>query len=247
MDTTLSKNTSVVIYRSIIMFKVDNEIKAYWLGFLQTDGTLRHKSMSIEIAERDKHILEAFKTHIGGTITSRTRNIKIINKAGKSYDYKKYVLFRWQLCSVDLVKQINKIGIPCGKKSDILKPLSVPKKLEQHYIRGLIDGDGSICISGNNIPIIGVVVSSEDMKNYFCQWFKSLGIETNPKRNKRDNIYNIAVRIENAQKVCGILYGDCNYSLIRKLEIAQKIIQWKRPLFWKKITWKVKDWSQKED
>lgn len=60
--------------KNFVVFNNDNEFDAYFLGFIQTDGTLTRKRITVEIHVRDQHILETFMQRIGGSIRQRTRN-----------------------------------------------------------------------------------------------------------------------------------------------------------------------------
>lgn len=197
-------------------FKINDEITAYFLGFLQTDGTLDHKRVSIEIGTKDISILYAFEKKFGGKVTTRIRNTNFSNNHSCSC---------WRLGSVAFVKQMNALGIPCGKKSNIISPIEMPKEFERHYIRGLIDGDGSLSITSTGRPCLGFVTDSDKMKKYISKWLLKHGnVLTNVNRNKRDNIYSITVTGNKAQKLIEILYQDCSVYLPRKLEIAQRIM-----------------------
>ena len=111
---------------------IDNEEKAYWLGFLYADGSVGSNESKIELglAEKDLHQIEKFRDFIG-------LSNKISYRANtKSYRFS----FRCGNMKQDL---INKGCVP--NKSLILKfPTykQVPKNLMRHFIRGYFDGDG---------------------------------------------------------------------------------------------------------
>ena len=111
---------------------IDNEEKAYWLGFLYADGSVGSNASKIELglAEKDLHQIKKFRDFIG-------LSNKISYRANtKSYRFS----FRCDNMKQDL---INKGCVP--NKSLILKfPTykQVPKNLMRHFIRGYFDGDG---------------------------------------------------------------------------------------------------------
>lgn len=202
------------------IFNVANEFDAYFVGFIQTDGHLQHKKVSVELNSRDQDILTKIQASLGGSIKFRTRETNFKEKANSAI---------WTLCSVDFVKSLNNFGIPCGKKSHIIRPLQIRRDLERHYIRGLFDGDGTLCFSQTNFPIMGIVTASEAIKNYLVNWLRLHEIFVNCNRNQRDDIYNITITRESAQKIAHILYHDCSVSIDRKRKIANEIIKWERP------------------
>jgi len=203
---------------------------SYFFGFVQTDGNLnkpferRDKGrLRIELGKEDLHILKSFKqlfSSVYSSITNRTRDTNF--KAHyRSYTFNIYDLkFR---------KELYKLGVPHGKKS---KDISFPKDnfLERDYIRGLIDGDGSVGITGKGFPFISFSVKSEEMKGYFSDIIeKVIGERKRLNRNKRDDTYNIMVNREKAQKFIKYLYYPNCLALKRKLKKAKIALKWKRP------------------
>lgn len=115
-----------------IFENIDNEEKAYWLGFLYADGSVGSTDYRVELglAEKDLEHIKKFKNFIGldNKISYRPKS--------KSYRYS----FKDKIFKEILIKQ------GCfPKKSLILKfptEEQVPKKLIRHFLRGYFDGDG---------------------------------------------------------------------------------------------------------
>ena len=209
-------------------FKIDSEMKAYFLGFLQTDGHLSHKCAAISINQIDSHLLEDFQKAFGGRISERVQTTNFKKDAHSAV---------WTLSSVLFVKQMNTLGIPCGKKSQIVCPISVPKNLEKHYLRGLIDGDGSLSLNSAGVPYLGFTTDSTCMKNYFCKFLQKFNMDLDPKRNKRDRIYNFCLARSGAQAIASYLYDEATVYLSRKKIIADKFQDWTVPIRGKKVNW----------
>lgn len=117
--------------------KIDNERKAYWLGFLYADGCvsigIRGQIHIILILHpKDQYIIEEFIRDL-----ESNRVVK--------YSKEGYASLRFGCTKMG--KDLIKLGcVP--KKSNILKFPSkdiVPDYLLNHFIRGYMDGDG--CIS----------------------------------------------------------------------------------------------------
>jgi intein/homing endonuclease len=121
--------------RDIFIPEMDEKV-AYFLGFVATDGHVSQRTVSIEIQDRDRPLMRQFVDwflDLGWTFSSDSRTI------GKD----KYI--RLRINSVKLSQILQESGIPKGNKTEIItySPV-VPDKLANHYIRGIIDGDGSL-------------------------------------------------------------------------------------------------------
>jgi hypothetical protein len=132
-----------------------------------------------------------------------------------------------------------------SKFNTIEKPDNI---LEIDYWRGIIDGDGSIGITKNNIPFISLITCSEKIANQYIEFLeKNIGCKKKTTRNKRDNAYNIMIVNEDSQKLAKFLYYKDCLSIDRKYNSAMKVLDWIRPSNVKKREYSVKKWSSCED
>lgn len=210
-----------------ILFDILKPEYSYLIGFVQADGCLLEFTrgrgrMSIELSVRDTSILEKLKEIIpvNSSIRTRTRDTNF------KKNYESVGLFVYDK---DFRHTLKYYGVPIGNKSKIIHP---PKQKynEVDYWRGIIDGDGSIGFTENGRPFISLVTTSDDLFKEYCSFiYKHIGIKHNPKRNTRDNAYNIALFNEDAKKICSILYYENCLSISRKYELARKIIKLKIP------------------
>lgn len=203
---------------------------SYFFGFVQADGTLgKIKSfhnkgrLQIEVGWKDLHILKSFKNLFPSVYSG-------IKERNRDTNFKKgYKSYTFTICNMDFRGEINKLGIPYGKKSQIISPPKV-NFCERDYIRGLIDGDGSLGITKKRYPFISFLVKSEVLKNYLCDVIEeSVREKKRLSRNKRDNTYNIMLNREKAQKFIRYLYYPGCLALKRKLKKAKEALEWKRP------------------
>jgi len=204
------------------MEKLSLEQTSYLIGFLHSDGhlyeTTRNRGkVSIELNIKDIDILYKIQSLIGGKIKERKRTT--------NFGYNHSCIL--EIHSLEIRNFLKKKGLMVGKKSDIV---SIPKKLSiKHYLRGYVDGDGSIGLTGSNEPFISIVTRSEVLKNQILQYlFKKFQLIKNLNRNQRDNIYNITIKNENALKFSKILYNKSSIYMNRKYNSYIKISQWKR-------------------
>lgn len=118
---------------------IDNEEKAYWLGFISADGYLNKKGNTLGIClnEKDKNHLEKFKKSIEYTGEIKSR------KGKYSIDYKETNKVTLEIYSTELSKDLNRLGLDY-QKSYSLKAMSIPLTLINHFIRGYFDGDGCV-------------------------------------------------------------------------------------------------------
>ncbi|MCD6094657.1 LAGLIDADG family homing endonuclease [bacterium] len=217
---------------------------SYFFGFVQTDGSLTKSSrnrgkLQIELGKEDLHLLKYFKKLFPAVYSPISKRIRDTNFKNN------YESYTFAIYNMRFRDEINKLGIPYGKKSEIISP---PKEnfCERDYIRGLIDGDGSLGLTKKNIPFISIAVKSEELKNYLCEVIEKITEERKKlTRNKRDNIYNIMINRERAQQFIKYLYYPGCLTLERKLKKAKEALKWKRPKTLKKIFQKF--WEPWED
>lgn len=114
-------------------FKRIGPEEAYWLGFIAADGCVtvraRHKTHQfvLSVASKDKEHLEKLRDAIGSTHQIHP------TKRG---------VFQLIVTSYRLCKRLEALGIT-QRKSHTLKPPKLSRALWWHWLRGLIDGDGS--------------------------------------------------------------------------------------------------------
>jgi hypothetical protein len=123
------------------------------------------------------------------------------------------------------------MGLPYGAKSKIVRQPPVNTISIIDYWRGIIDGDGSLGITRNNIPFLSLTTYSDQLAiDYEHFLFSFTGKRKKLKRNRRDNIYNIMISREDAQLIVKTLYYNNCLCINRKKRSAKKIMKWKRLL-----------------
>ena len=228
-------------------FDINNKEHAYIIGLLQADGhfseyTRNRGRVSLELSIKDKDILEKIDKILtcNSSIYQRTRDIKL-----KGYEYDNITLTKLTFFDLSTRESLKKY-LPISSKSNLIeKPDNI---LEIDYWRGIIDGDGSIGITKNNIPFISLITCSEKLANQYIEFLeKNIGCKKITSRNKRDQAYVINVNIEYAQKLAKLLYYENCLSIDRKYNSALQVIDWVRPTNMKKRDFSVKKWNSSED
>lgn len=194
--------------------KVDNERKAYWLGFLYADGCISEKSKNnkriiIQLHPDDKYILEQLLKDINSN-----RPIYVNKKGYVSID----------ISSAKMANDLINLGcIP--RKSLVLKFPNeniVSKQLIKHFIRGYMDGDG--CIStymrlgkGRKSPTFFCEIKFIGTYDMLCGIKKFFNSEKNILINKHSpNSYQISFAGRKYRNVVDSLYENATIYIKRK-------------------------------
>ncbi len=143
---------------------IDHQNKAYWLGWIWSDGNIctdkYSKIISLGLNYKDLKIIENFKQDLQSSH-------KIIE--GK-YIYDKYKLRHVatiKLASKQIFDDLLKYGITPRKTYDNTAPKNIPEQYLSHFIRGLFDGDGCITRYSKIPSNINVSISSTYTT---CNW-----------------------------------------------------------------------------
>lgn len=141
---------------------INNEIKAYWLGYICADGYIYKTKYghAISISSKDVDHLKLF-----------TKDIES-NYEVKEYDakttYGQTHYGKITITSTKLFNSLNRKGC-VERKTKVLLPPKIDKNLERHWIRGYYDGDGSIRISKNSKSGFGLSVLGTQ---FVIEWIK---------------------------------------------------------------------------
>lgn len=132
--------------------EIDTEEKAYWLGFMYADGFISvgstdtcSRKIGLSLAECDKEHIEKLKNALQAENPIYT--YKVSNGYNPNSTYCRLMIF-----SEQLVKSLIDKGCTEHKTDIITYPTTdqVPYKLQRHFIRGYMDGDGSISVTKAN-------------------------------------------------------------------------------------------------
>jgi hypothetical protein len=156
----------------------------YWAGFIAADGNVSKNMIHVELQYSDYRHLEKLCRFVNRDTMlwerSRLRGIKTF----------KYVTM--SIVSNKIVKDVAEKFNIVPNKTFVLQPPNIPDNMINHYIRGYIDGDGSIgWHKHSNKPRIHIVSGSK----YIIKWLKSIiekeNITGNPKIKCLGNKHNL--------------------------------------------------------
>lgn len=193
--------------------EINSNKKAYWLGFLMADGTMREYrnnkyQLSFELKEEDKYIIENFNNDIESNYL-----VSISNNS--NYNTKRARLI---ITNHNFTKHLIAKGIIPQKTGQEIIPSDIPKDFVKDFIRGFFDGDGSIQFTHKNRvrSKFHLVSCSETILN---QIKKTLELEANVKFTEKSlhvksgssHIYELetSTLTEIAKIYDYLYYNDC--------------------------------------
>jgi hypothetical protein len=201
-------------YNRSYFSKIDSIEKAYWLGFIAADGSVRLKrdaSLSIGLKESDRSHLTTFSETLGYD--------------GKLLYKKKTKAWQITLYGKEIVNDLIKVGVT-PRKTYKLKPWQGPSKLMTAYWRGFFDGDGCIssCINKKNYKKWHVsLIGTPAICNAFLKFVDV------PFKHHRRKISKIDVvswsSIRPCQNIVNKLYDGDGPRLQRKKSLAEEMLK----------------------
>jgi hypothetical protein len=221
------KNKRHILKKNDTFFdSIDNEIKAYLLGYLIADGCI-----CVEPKKRDG-IIYAYNYRIAfccsvddETTVSLFRDyicpentIKYVNNTQGAKNRKLQCHLKWS--SRYMVEKLINYHILPNKTQDILFQFDFDiikdKSLIPHFFRGFFDGDGWITTNQN---CIGFVSTSKPFCQQIIQYFEQFDIRFGlyTQQSKNMEYYQISCsRKEYLYKFYQLLYTNANFFLQRK-------------------------------
>lgn len=202
---------------------IDSEEKAYFLGLLFTDGNVsldksgkRSPQIRLQLKMSDIEILEKF------------REILNIN-SNLIYDKRqKKEAATLSIRNKKLANDLSKYGI-VPNKTYLTKHLpDVPPELLKHFLRGLLDGDGSIYQETKSKKY---KIDFCSCHQSICEEFRSLCNQFLNKKNTNTIAnYGTANHIrfndqKSVRQLATALYKDSKVSLARKQKLAELLFE----------------------
>lgn len=203
---------------------IDTEEKAYFLGLIVTDGCVHNTKgkqnlISLTLQEKDEYLLEEFKRQIKSnkTITHDGRGCSELN-----------------ILSNKMVNDLRKYDIIPNKSLRTVFPKNLPVNLYPHFIRGVLDGDGSISYYGRNKQgrnshtkairfCQGNELFLQDIVNHLN---KECGIEEIKVYKEKENLWSISYRKNVSMiKLIHYMYDNAHVYMTRKKDLCDLIIK----------------------
>lgn len=196
-------------------FRVWSPEMAYVLGLWWTDGCMRvktHGAHEIEIASNDREHLVHVAECIGGNY-----HVRPVAKGSNTY--------KITFCSVEMYLDIQRLGGSPRKSRTISFP-DIPTALLPHFVRGVVDGDGTLSWNGDR-PVVHIYSgSTKFLDNLVAAVEWSTGIPAPTRAANRDNWY-VKWSTVRAKCLTAWLYVEnAGLALPRKAQLAHEILAW---------------------
>jgi hypothetical protein len=201
---------------------IDSEVKAYWLGYLAADGTIRVRecgiskdgkkrnrgnSIHLKLSTMDEaHLIKFRDVVCPNSVLKYSTSVVTTRKGNISTSYNVIL----NLYSNHIVSQIIDKGVGPRKTFTVGKP-NIEEKYIRHYLRGLFDGDGTVRIDGTTKMTYSIASASEKMYEFLYDHLKSLDIDM-----RRYGINCVIARKEDTMRFHDYIYKDATVWLERK-------------------------------
>lgn len=209
---------------------INNEHKAYWLGFILADGSVRHHtekgrcySLRVELKYLDKYLLEELIKDLGSN--------KIVKETfgGNGFNNEKYTKPKHNCYvsfnSEQIFKDLNKYGIIQNKTKLITDIPKIPQELMQHFIRGYFDGDGTVYLNSKcrtlRVAFYGTYSFISNLRNYLAQEINLNMCKVTQQQNADVSFVSYCAK-NNIKVLYEYMYKDATIFLTRKKELFDK-------------------------
>ena len=217
---------------------IDSQKKAYWLGWLITDGFIttnlntnrglvKSNSIGLKLQEKDFDVLKDMKSDLNCSKTIKTvkRNKPIIYN-DKTIISKTQCELRFT--SAKMIQDLAKYGIHQNKTYDVTFPKELDSKYYPGFIAGVISGDGCINIKLNHgktyllrCMIAGTYDLIDNIKNILV---KEIGVNPDKKITKnKDSKCLYTLELNQTETIA--LYNWLQKNGISLMERKNKLIE----------------------
>lgn len=196
---------------------IDTEDKAYWLGFLTSDGLITDDAIRINLQIRDVDHLHKFTASLRSKHPVTFRD----NPSSNGVITKQAVII---ISSLRLVRALNGLGLTPHKTFTVRPCEYVPEELLAAYWRGVFDGDGSISRSGPlkafwQLSLVGNKAMVEGFRAFIGCF-----VSTNATVRPTGNVFRIGYTGRPTPRaVAQVLYENATIYLDRKYALVREL------------------------
>jgi len=194
-------------------------VTAYFIGFIAGDGCVESdRRLSIDIHEKDVYILQEFKKNfcLNNPIEVRKGTCSV----------------RVKVHQAGIAKAFNKWHVTEGKSHSLRLPEHLPNYLMRHYLAGLFDADGHVCLrkKTGRLSNYGFTSGSLQLIEGIINYLQVYEINGNYQTISDDNAkhkdyYQLRLSNKDVEKFYKLLYNTSRkVYLKRKKDIFDKII-----------------------
>lgn len=190
---------------------INNEITAYWLGFIAADGSLTNPDVfRIELARKDEEHLVKLLSALDST-----HNIRRVEREFPSSSV--------SINSREIVYDLSKYGIVPNKSLTFDWPDNLEPLLYHHFIRGYTDGDGGFY----DKPSYGVIATVPFASRLQSILIKECDLNETilKKSSTKEMVYLSYEGIHQVNRIFHYLYDDATIWLSRKRDLIEPILK----------------------
>lgn len=191
---------------------IDNEQAAYWLGFIYADGSNSGEGFRVALSTRDEVQLIRLKAFL-------KTEAPIKHTQAKTPQGRMKPVCLLDVYSGHIADRLRDCGIIKGRNQFHKTLAHLPHDTYRHFIRGLVDGDGSLDTSKRNNARVRIL-GQEDILSWVVGVFSSeLGLPSDKLIRQRLGICEVDYGgAKQARAIIRWLYGDATIWLERKLD-----------------------------
>ena len=188
--------------------QIQTETQAYWLGFFTADGHIQGNNLSVTLQGSDACHLETLRA-----------DVQIANNVAFHPSNRGAATLRWS--SPSMVSDLYELGV-YERKSWSATPATIPASLQQHYWRGVIDGDGMIITTDSHryVHLVVGVCGTRAIVDGFLSYCRQL---TNTKARTRSvrakSHFQTSITGTHAHAVARDMYQNATVCLARKRDL----------------------------
>ena len=207
---------------------IDNEEKAYWLGFLFADGCVRKtksgSQLVLKLSVKDEEHLKLFKDNIESEHKIGYHQNTTLTKKGTPSTSDNCLI---RINSNKLINDLINQGCIPRKTFTINKPI-IDEKFYKDFIRGFYDGDGNFFYSEKTkASVVTIVCASEKFREFLIEVMSKI-----PNIGKiHENKEKYTIKIVNIVGIVSFLdyvYEESNIHLKRKKEYYEKYREYRK-------------------
>lgn len=204
---------------------INNEWKAYWLGFLYADGWVgsNGNSVGVTLQRKDEYHIDRLRQ----SLQCDNPIYQYVSHGFYKDKTKEFLQSSITINNQKLNSDLQKHGC-LPKKSLVLKPPMIDKELMRHFIRGYFDGDGWVSMSERRKSFEVGFIGTKAMMEFIAEYFETQGITmptiSKDKKDSKTNTYAMCYgSLLDTEKIFNLFYYHCNIYLKRKFEKFDKI------------------------
>lgn len=173
--------------------------QGYFAGFLAADGNIAQngRMLSVSVQRRDRSILEEMQTCFGGSYPIR-------DVMSQGYPQSVITIVDEELCR-DLREGFN---ITPRKSLTLSPPVGLAGSCLDGFVKGFVDGDGSIGVYQGNELSIGVVGTEQMIQFVSDEWARVTGVPMpQPYSCKDRRLWSVKIANRKAREVFEYYYS----------------------------------------